>query len=147
MYIYISKEDNNSDRNELYVVDIDGLGEYTFKDGKLDITITIEEDGYNNGIFVENECTKWIQCDIMKVDLQLRTRRQGDYIIVDDKGSKKKLKDFFIDKKIPKDDRDNILLLANGDEIVWIVGYRLNYRYRVQDEHTKLYKLQMKVNC
>ena len=33
---------------------------------------------------MENECTKWIQCDIMKVNLQLRTRRQGDYIIVDE---------------------------------------------------------------
>ena len=82
----------------------------------------------------------------MKFNLQLRTRRQGDYIIVDEKGSKKKLKDFFIDIKVPKEKRDDILLLANGSEIVWIVGYRLNYRYRVRDKQAKIYKLEAKAN-
>ena len=146
VYIYTGKEDNNSSRKEMYAVDIERIGEYSFNDGKLNVTLSIEEDTYNDSIFMENECTKWIQCDIMKVNFQLRTRRQGDYIIVDEKGSKKKLKDFFIDKKIPKEERDDILLLANGDEIVWIVGYRLNYRYRVQNEYAKIYKLQTKVN-
>ena len=146
VYIYISMEDNNSKIREKYAVDIQGIGEYSYDDGKVKAMLIVEEDTYNNCIFEENKCTKWIQCDIMKFDLQLRTRRQGDYIVVDDKGSRKKIKDFFIDKKIPKDDRDNILLLANGDEIVWIVGYRLNYRYRVRNEHGKLYKLQMNEN-
>ena len=146
VYIYISKEDNNSERKEMYAVDIDGLGKYFYNDGNVEATLHIEEDIYTDSLFIENEYTKWIQCDIMKFDLQLRTRRLGDYIIVDDKGSKKKLKDFFIDKKIPKEERDNILLLANGDEIIWIVGYRLNYRYRVSDEHSTIYKLQMNVN-
>lgn len=146
VYIYISREDNNPNRKEMYAVTIANVGEYSFNDGKIDATMLVEEDTYNESIFIENKCTKWIQCDIMKVNLQLRTRRQGDYIVVDDKGSKKKLKDFFIDKKIPKEERDDILLLANGDEIVWIVGYRLNYRYRVQNENAKIYKLQTNVN-
>ena len=146
VHIFVLHEDNINNRKEGYVVDIDGTGEYVFDDGKINATLCVEKDTYNESIFIENECTKWIQCDIMKVNFQLRTRRQGDYIIVDEKGSKKKLKDFFIDKKIPKEERDDILLLANGDEIVWIVGYRLNYRYRVQNEYAKIYKLQTKVN-
>ena len=146
VYIYISREDNSTERDETLVIDIEAAGEYTFEDGKIEACVHIEEDVYNESIFDENKYTKWIQCDIMKVNLQLRTRRQGDYIIVDEKGSKKKLKDFFIDIKIPKEHRDDILLLANGSEIVWIIGYRLNYRYRVRDEHTKIYKLETKVN-
>ena len=146
VHIYISREDNSTERNETLVIDIDAAGEYTFADGKVEACLKVEEDSYNESIFVENKYTKWIQCDIMKVNLQLRTRRQGDYIVVDEKGSKKKLKDFFIDIKVPKEQRDDILLLANGSEIVWIIGYRLNYRYRVRDEHTKLYKLETKVN-
>ena len=146
VYIYTSREDNSIERKEMLVVDIEKTGEYIYKDGKVEASFVIEEDSYNESIFIENKYTKWIQCDIMKVNLQLRTRRQGDYIVVDDKGSKKKLKDFFIDIKIPKEERDNILLLANGSEIVWIIGYRLNYSYRVQEKDAKVYKLQTKVN-
>ena len=127
-------------------MDVSDVGNYCYRQGNVDIEFDIDEDIYNESIFVENKYTKWIQCDIMKVNLQLRTRRQGDYIIVDEKGSKKKLKDFFIDIKIPKEERDDVLLLANGSDIVWIIGYRLNYRYRVQDKETKIYKLQTKVN-
>ena len=146
VHIYISKEDNSIDSDKMCIVDINGTGEYNYCNGKVDVNLNIDEDIYNESIFIENKYTKWIQCDIMKVNLQLRTRQQGDYIVVDEKGSKKKLKDFFIDAKIPREDRDNIMLLANGSEIVWIIGYRLNYRYRVRDEHAKIYKLQTKVN-
>ena len=146
VHIYTSKEDNSIKRNEFLAVDIKATGEYIFDDGKVEACLIVEEDSYNEGIFQENKYTKWIQCDIMKFNLQLRTRRQGDYIIVDEKGSKKKLKDFFIDIKVPKEKRDDILLLANGSEIVWIVGYRLNYRYRVRDKQAKIYKLEAKAN-
>ena len=146
VHIYTSKEDNSIKRNEFLAVVIKATGEYIFDDGKVEACLIVEEDSYNEGIFQENKYTKWIQYDIMKFNLQLRTRRQGDYIIVDEKGSKKKLKDFFIDIKVPKEKRDDILLLANGSEIVWIVGYRLNYRYRVRDKQAKIYKLEAKAN-
>ena len=77
--------------------------------------------------------------------MQLRTRKAGDYIVVDSKGSKKKLKDYFIDLKIPREERDSILLLANGNEIVWIIGYRLNWNYRVTSELQNIYKLEAKM--
>ena len=140
---FVARIVNN--RKEGYVVDIDGTGEYVFYDGKINATLCVEKDTYNESIFIENECTKWIQCDIMKVNLQLRTRRAGDYIVVDGKGSKKKLKDYFIDLKIPRDKREQILLLANGNEIVWIIGYRLNWNYRVTDELHDIYKLEVKM--
>ena len=145
VYISSSKKDSNTECKTSCVVDVSDVGNYCYRQGNVDIEFDIDEDIYNESIFVENKYTKWIQCDIMKVNLQLRTRRQGDYIIVDEKGSKKKLKDFFIDIKIPKEERDDVLLLANGSEIVWIIGYRLNYRYRVRDKETKIYKLQTKV--
>lgn len=68
--------------------------------------------------------------DITGIDrLLLRTRRAGDYI--DLKVGRRKLKDIFIDDKIPREARDEIMLLAraNTSEIVWIAGNRLNTRY------------------
>ena len=148
VHIYRFEEDNSKicDNLETYALDIKENSDYEFSCGLVDVSLNVSEDIYNESIFIENQYTKWIQCDIMKFNLQLRTRRQGDYIVVDEKGSKKKLKDFFIDIKLPKECRDQVLLLANGSEIVWIIGYRLNYRYRVREKEAKIYKLEAKVN-
>ena len=54
-------------------------------------------------------------------------------------------KDYFINLKIPREERDSILLLANGNEIVWIIGYRLNWNYRVTSELQNIYKLEAKM--
>ena len=143
--IYIPMADNIHKGDATYTLDIQDMGEYVFDNGAVTGSFSIQEDKYNEWIFMEKMYTKWIQCDIMKVNLQLRTRRAGDYIVVDGKGSKKKLKDYFIDLKIPRDEREQILLLANGNEIVWIIGYRLNWNYRVTDELHDIYKLEVKM--
>ncbi len=45
----------------------------------------------------------------------------------------KKLKEYFIDNKIPRDMRDNIPLIAIGKEIVWIAGNKISDNYKVTD--------------
>lgn len=53
-------------------------------------------------------------------DIVLRTRREGDFIAI--KGGKsKKLQDYFVDAKIAQSERDSILLVAIGSEVLWIV--------------------------
>ena len=128
--------------DESYVT-IDGEGEYNIKLAGNNGKLTVESDVFSTEIFEENRCTKWIDCDIMKSNLQVRTRRNGDYIILDESGSRKKLKDFFIDKKIPKEERDNILLVANGSDIVWIIGYRLSGAYKVTEDSLNIIRLQI----
>ncbi|MBQ1251363.1 MAG: tRNA lysidine(34) synthetase TilS, partial [Firmicutes bacterium] len=53
----------------------------------------------------------------------IRTRRNGDYVVLPN-GKKKKLSDYFIDEKIPSSERDAILLLATDDRVLWVVGHR-----------------------
>ena len=48
-------------------------------------------------------------------------------------GKTKKLHRFFIDEKNPEDLRDHILLLAEGNHILWIIGYRISEYYKVTD--------------
>ena len=42
----------------------------------------------------------------------------------------KKVKDYFIDKKVPKDLRDNIPLLIDDENIMWVIGYATNDLYK-----------------
>lgn len=92
----------------------------------------------------EKTYTKWFDYDIIKDSLVIRTRKMGDYITLDKKGNKQKLKQYFINEKIPREERDNILLIAEGNHILWIVGYRMNSAYQI-NEHTKNI-LKIKIN-
>ena len=68
----------------------------------------------------------------------LRNRNQGDYFSV--KGGEgmqhKKCKDYMISEKIPKARRAEIPLLAEGNHILWMIGYRISEYYKV-DKNTK----------
>ncbi|MDF2890458.1 MAG: tRNA lysidine(34) synthetase TilS [Clostridia bacterium] len=75
--------------------------------------------------------TVYLDSDKVKHELIVRSREQGDiFSPIGMKGSKK-LKDYFIDKKIPKEKRDQILLVADGNEIVWILGSIISEKYKI----------------
>ena len=63
--------------------------------------------------------------------LVVRNRRDGDVISPSGTGGTKKLKEYFIDKKIPRDKRLSSPLIASGNEIVWIIGQRYTEKYKV----------------
>jgi tRNA(Ile)-lysidine synthase len=50
-------------------------------------------------------------------------------------GRFQKLQDYFTDKKISRSDKERIRILENGDgAIIWILGYRMDERFRVTGE-------------
>ncbi|ADQ07726.1 tRNA(Ile)-lysidine synthetase [Caldicellulosiruptor hydrothermalis 108] len=87
---------------------------------------------------IENQ--KSIYIDIQQIaenKIFLRTRRDGDFIYL--KAGKKKLKDWFIDKKIPKRWRDSILLLAKDSEVIAIFDIysnivTINQKYKIKPD-------------
>ena len=87
--------------------------------------------------------TKWFDYDIIKSSLYIRTRQTGDNIIIDEKGHQKKLKNWFVDEKIPRESRDSQLLIAEGSQIVWILGHRMSSAYQVKQSTKRI--LQMEV--
>ncbi len=89
----------------------------------------------------EKTYTKWLNYDKMGIMPQIRTRRVGDYLVVNHTGGRKKLKDYFIDCKIPKDKRDELLLVAIGSEILWVIGYRISEAYKVREDTKEVLEL------
>ena len=65
--------------------------------------------------------------------LLARSRASGDRFYPLGAPGSKKLKDFFIDRKIPMEERDDILLVLAGKEIVWIVGYEISQLCRITE--------------
>ena len=84
----------------------------------------------------EKMYTKWFDYDKIKDTLSIRARKAGDYIRIMPGYGRKTVKTFMIDEKIPREERDQICLLAEGSHVLWIIGYRVSEKYKVTD-HTK----------
>lgn len=99
---------------------------------------------YSKGMVIpQNAYTKWFDYDKIIECLVVRNRRQGDYLTVNDKFQKKLLKDYFIDIKIPKEQRGNQILIADGSHIMWVVGGRISEYYKVTDETKKVLEIKI----
>lgn len=86
---------------------------------------------YDGEKILEKKYTKWFDCDRINCRLSVRTRRSGDYMIVNQKGGHKKITRCMIDDKIPSEFRENIPLITAEDEVLWIVGGRISERYKI----------------
>ena len=80
--------------------------------------------------------TKWMDCDKINGILCIRSRLEGDRMVVNAQGGSRKLKDYLIDEKIPREERNDIPLLASGRQVLWVVGHRISEEIKVT-ERTK----------
>ena len=95
-----------------------------------------------NITFPEKIYTKWFDYDIIKNTVKIRHRIAGDSIVINRYGGRKKLKQYFTDQKVPQEDRDKIWIAADGDEVLWIVGYRQSQKYQITEKTTKILEIQ-----
>lgn len=124
-------------QEQVAVTDVEIPGKYRFEELGMELEFLLLNREENQQI-PEKTYTKWFDYDKIKVNLQLRTRRTGDFLQVNSQGAQKKLKAYFIDKKIPGEDRDRILLLADGPHILWVIGHRISEAYKVTDTTKKI---------
>ncbi len=75
----------------------------------------------------------------------LRTRKQGDIISPLGFDGTKKLKNYFIDRKVDRDIRDRLPLVAAGNIVLWIPGMEVNQRFAAKHDSTSL--IIMEVEC
>jgi tRNA(Ile)-lysidine synthase len=76
--------------------------------------------------------------------LSIRSRKSGDFFYPGGFGKKKKVQDYFVDEKIPRDERDSVPLLINNNDIAWIVGHRIDERYKVDDNTIRVLLLEIR---
>ena len=87
--------------------------------------------------------TKWLDYDKIKNNLCLRNRKEGDYITISKNCCRQKLKAYYINEKIPRDERSKIWLLADDSHIIWIIGYRISEYYKITEKTKKILKVQL----
>ena len=87
--------------------------------------------------------TKVFDCDKITYAMVVRNRIDGDKITVSSEGKTKKLKDIFIDRKIPKDERNLVPVVSSGKDVIWLVGIRDSADFVPKDKNKR--KIYIKV--
>jgi len=122
---------------------IDSPGEIALKESSVVLKISAKEideiKDYGNG---KNSAV--IDFGKINFPLLIRPRMPGDYFYPIGFGKKKKLQDFFVNEKIPRDERDAIPLIISNGNIVWIAGLRLDDRYKVEKDTKRILQLEIK---
>lgn len=104
-------------------------------------------------VSIRNDTSILPSNDVLQVDferlqfpLQLRFWQEGDYFCpLGMGGKKKKVSDYFIQEKIGLYEKGNVPILINGNgDIIWIVGHRLDNRYRLTKSTKKVFTLVCK---
>ena len=120
--IYESNKNNE-------VIKIDSCGEYSLGGGKFKI------EPEQTFIKTKDESAAYVDLSGYN-DLYIRTRREGDVIHPLGFSGTMKLKKYLMEKNIPQHRRDKLILLTDGNEILWVAGVGLSDKIKTKDVPT-----------
>ncbi len=83
--------------------------------------------------------------DKIQTSLTVRNRRPGDRFHPAGMGGKsKKIQDFLVDEKVPRRDRDRVALLCAGEDVLWVVGMRVDERYQARENSARVLTVRVR---
>ncbi|WP_443602904.1 tRNA lysidine(34) synthetase TilS [Alistipes finegoldii] len=86
-----------------------------------------------------------VDADLLKFPLTLRRWREGDWFIPFGMAGRKKVSDFLIDAKVSMPEKERQFVLLSGDEIVWLVGRRIDDRYRLTPDTENVLRITKEI--
>ncbi len=114
-----------------------------FKIPEIDQTLSLEEIPRKDFPSSPSPNEAFLDLDRLKWPLRVRNFRAGDKFIPFGLNGFKKVKDVFIDNKIPSEERKRIPILEDCNEIVWLSGIRIDNRYRIRQRTKRILRCKI----
>jgi tRNA(Ile)-lysidine synthase len=119
-------------------IDVTGAGDYQFPPAKISLKFSVvkkaELPALRHLAFVDAEKASF--------PLTIRNWKKGDSFQPYGMKGRKKLSDFWIDRKIPQSKRKNIPLVLKDEQIVWIAGQQIDDQFKITSNTRKILKIE-----
>jgi len=92
---------------------------------------------------VGGPCNAWLDADRLSFPLRARGVRAGDRFHPLGAPGRRKLQDFLVDMKVPREDRARVVVIESAGEIAWVVGMRIDERFKVRKNTTRVTVLEV----
>jgi len=119
-------------------IDVTGAGDYQFPPAKISLNFSVvkkaELPALHHLAFVDAEKASF--------PLTIRNWKKGDSFQPLGMKGRKKLSDFWIDRKVPQSKRKNIPLVLKDEQIVWIAGQQIDDQFKITSNTRKILKIE-----
>jgi tRNA(Ile)-lysidine synthase len=86
----------------------------------------------------------WLDADRLVFPLLVRGVRPGDRFHPLGAPGRRKLQDFLVDLKVPREDRERVMVLESAGEIAWVVGMRIDERFKIREDTGRILVLEVR---
>lgn len=125
-----------------------------FSEGELEKGVSVEIPGGNYLMFTlfsnsadkiipDKTYTKWFDYDKISSCLKVRTLQKDDYLTITRERNKKSLKDYYKNEKVPLEQRNKLLVLAEEAHILWVIGMRMSTFYQIEKTTQKILQVRI----
>lgn len=117
-------------------------GQIECEDGRIMEFSLLPAENYHE--IPQKTYTKWFDYGKIIHCLVLRNRQSGDYLTITEGGGRKTIKEYFIEEKVSRLERENKLLLADDKHILWVIGMRISEAYKVTEQTKTILQVTIK---
>ena len=118
-----------------------GIREFLSENIYLTIGESLEKkEGFIVPISKKKAC---LDANKVRFPLQIRKWKEGDWFCPLGMNKKKLISDFLIDIKVPLNLKKEVYVLTSNGSIVWVVGHRIDDRFKVTDKTEKIFLMEV----
>jgi tRNA(Ile)-lysidine synthase len=88
--------------------------------------------------------TAQLNAEKIQFPITIRKWMQGDRFIPLGMKSKKLISDYFIDEKFSMIEKEQCWLLTSGEDVIWIIGNRIDDRYKITPQTRSILEIKLK---
>jgi len=115
--------------------------ELDHKTGKIQWPIHLQWESSKDIQIVNDPKVAMLDLDKLVFPLKVRLWEEGDTFSPLGMKGKKLLSDFFIDLKMNQFEKESTYLLISGNKVVWVIGHRIDHRFRITDKTRSVLKI------
>ncbi|HEY7162111.1 MAG TPA: tRNA lysidine(34) synthetase TilS [Acidobacteriota bacterium] len=123
-------------------IDVTGAGDYHFPPAKSSLKFSVVKKAELPAL----RHLAFVDADKAFFPLTIRNWKKGDSFQPLGMKGRKKLSDFWIDRKVPQSKRKNVPLVLKDDQIVWIAGHEIDDQFKVTSNTRKILKIELITN-